>query len=280
MQYSLVDAFADDEHLGNPAAVVEVPELPEPDEMQDLARRIGVPTTAFVSEAGAGRYRVRWYTPHARINVCGHATIASARVLFTRPENTGRVRLVFDGGEGVLAAERVGPLVAIELDAAALTPGPPPPGLLEALGLTDHRCCATSHDDVLVEVATPDAVAAVRPDFDALARLPFRGHIVTAAGGTGTDFVSRTFFPALGVTEDQVCVSAHGKLAPFWADRLGRAALTARQLSERGGRLEVEARGDLVRVIGSAVPRGGPRHLDRPGVRADAARPASAGVRT
>jgi predicted PhzF superfamily epimerase YddE/YHI9 len=121
--------------------------------------------------------------------------------------------------------------------------------------------CAVSTDDALVEVGSAGAVAAVRPHFAALAGQPFRGHIITARGTDGVDFVSRTFFPSLGVNEDQVCVTAHCKLAPFWAHRLGRGGLTALQLSERGGRLSVEHRGDRVRVLGAAVRRGGVHEL-------------------
>ena len=197
---------------------------------------------------------MRWFTPYKEINLCGHATIASARYLFGLHENAGRAALRFVSDNGVLYAERVGDLVAIDLPASRLTPADPPPGLLTALR-TDAVSCAVSSDDVLVELASAQAVAAVRPDFPALARQPFRGHIVTAPGPDGVDFVSRTFFPSLGVNEDQVCVTAHAKLAPFWAERLGRRGLLALQLSERGGRLVVEDRGDRVRVLGSAVRR-------------------------
>jgi PhzF family phenazine biosynthesis protein len=226
----------------------------------------GVPhwTADLGLPAGPGEYRVRWFTPYKEINLCGHATIASARHLFGLADNAARTTLRFISENGVLYAERVGDLIAIDLPAAGLTRTDPPPGLLAALGLTDAVGCAISSDDVLVELASADAVAAVRPDFPALAGQPFRGHIVTAGGaGTGVDFVSRTFFPALGVDEDQVCVTAHCKLAPFWSDRLGRLHLTALQLSERGGRLEVEYAGDRVRVLGSAVVRDGVHELGR-----------------
>ncbi len=255
MRYCLVDTFASAEHLGNPAAVVELSQFPDEHVVQDAAHRIGVPTTAFVVPFGAGRYGIRWFTPDAEVNLCGHATIAAARVLFTRHGNAGRRRLRFDSNGAVLSAERVGDLVAIELPSATLTGCTPPPGLLDALRITSCRSCATSHDDVLVELATEREVAAVTPDFAALSRQPFRGHIITARADSGVDFVTRTFFPALGVNEDQVCVSAHCKLAPFWARALGRSSLSSRQLSERGGRLEVEDRGDVVRVLGSAVLR-------------------------
>lgn len=256
MRFHVLDTFVDERHAGNPAAVAPAAAFPDERVMQDEAHRIGLPTTAFVVPSGPGEYRVRWFTPFAEINLCGHATIACARHLFALAENVDLTRLRFVADSGVLVAERAGDLVAIDLPAAALTPAdPPPPGLLAALGHPDARACLISSDDVVVELDSPAAVAALRPDFAALARQPFRGHIVTAAGGSGADFVSRTFFPALGVDEDQVCVTAHAKLAPYWTARSGRRRLVAVQLSERGGRLEVEDAGDRVRVLGSAVPR-------------------------
>jgi predicted PhzF superfamily epimerase YddE/YHI9 len=193
-------------------------------------------------------------TRRREINLCGHATIASARHLFLAAANAGRSRLTFVSDNGVLYAERLGELIAIDLPKAQITDCEPPPGLLEALG-TDALACARSSDDVLVEVASAAAVAAVRPDFAALARQPFRGHIVTARATSGADFVSRTFFPSLGVDEDQVCVTAHCKLAPYWGARLGRRRLSALQVSARGGRLQVEEAGNRVRLLGTAIPR-------------------------
>jgi predicted PhzF superfamily epimerase YddE/YHI9 len=259
-RFHVVDTFADDQFAGNPAAVVPAAEFPPVGVMQATARRIALPTTAFVVPFGPGRYRVRWFTPQKELNLCGHATIASARHLFGQRDNAHHARLQFVSQNGVLYAERVGGLVSIDLPKSELTRSDPPPGLLDALG-TDAVCCAVSSDDILIEVESADVVAALRPDFPALARQPFRGHIVTAAATSGADFVSRTFFPALGVNEDQVCVTAHCKLAPFWAQRLGRGVLTALQLSERGGRLEVTDAGDRVRVLGTAVPRDGGHDL-------------------
>lgn len=261
MRYWIVDAFADHRFAGNPAAVVRTPEFPPDEAMQHTAHRIGLPTTAFVVPVGPAEYRVRWFTPHKEINLCGHATIASARQLFGEPANAGHGRLKFVSDNGVLYAERVGELVAIDLPKAGLTRCPAPPGLLEALGVS-AVACAVSSDDVLVELDSAAAVAAVRPDFAALAGQPYRGHIVTARADSGADFVSRTFFPALGVNEDQVCVSAHCKLTPYWSQRLGRRRLTALQLSERGGRLELADAGDRVRVLGTAVPRAAGRQFE------------------
>jgi PhzF family phenazine biosynthesis protein len=261
MRFHVVDTFADQRFAGNPAAVVPVAEFPPIDAMQQTAHRIGLPTTAFVVPGTPGEYRVRWFTPSKEINLCGHATIASARHLFGEAGNAHRTRLRFVSDNGILYAERVGDLVAIDLPKARLIPSEPPAGLLDALGIADVVACAVSSDDVLVEVQSADAVVGIRPDFAALARQPFRGHIVTARGNAEVDFVSRTFFPSLGVNEDQVCVTAHCKLTPFWAERLGRGTLTALQLSERGGRLEVQDAGDRVRVLGSAVLRDGVHDL-------------------
>jgi predicted PhzF superfamily epimerase YddE/YHI9 len=260
MRFHIVDTFADERFAGNPAAVVKGPSFPPVGVMQDAARRIGLPTTAFVVPITPGEYSVRWFTPDKEINLCGHATIACARYLFRQLDNVYRARLAFVSANGVLSAERAGDLIAIDLPKAELIACDPPPGLLEALG-TDAVSCAVSHDDTLVEVESADAVAAVRPDFAVLARLPFRGHIVTATGTSDADFVSRTFFPSLGVNEDQVCVTAHCKLVPFWAERLGRRKLTAVQLSQRGGCLRTEDAGNRVRVLGTAVMRADARDL-------------------
>jgi len=264
MRFHIVDTFADERFLGNPAAVVQADEFPSPEVMQAVASQVALPTTAFVVSLAPAEYRVRWFTPHKEINLCGHATIASARLLFGQAENADRARLTFVSDHGTLYTERVDDLMAIDLPTSQLTATDPPPGLLEALGVNElgtHGLgvgavsCVVSSDDVLVEVSSAEAVSAIRPNFPELARQPFRGHIVTARGTSGADFVSRTFFPFLGVDEDQVCVTAHCKLTPFWAARLGRPRLAALQLSERGGRLEVQDAGDQVRVLGTAVLR-------------------------
>jgi predicted PhzF superfamily epimerase YddE/YHI9 len=253
MRHHIVDTFADTLCAGNPAAVVQATEFPSNTEMQRTAHRIALPTTAFVVPAGAGEYRVRWFTPHKEINLCGHATIASARVLLT---DGGPTRLTFMSGNGVLHAEPVEDMIAIDLPASSLTDCDPPPGLLDALG-TEAVACMVSTDDVLVEVESPSVVESLRPDFAALAAQPFRGHIVTAAAYDAVDFVSRTFFPALGVNEDQVCVTAHCKLTPYWGRRLAKDRLTAVQLSERGGRLELRDAGERIQVLGTAILRDG-----------------------
>src|SRR5262249_43291391 len=133
MRFHIVDTFADTRFAGNPAAMVESPAFPPDAVMQDSAHRIGLPTTAFVVPGAPGEYRVRWFTPHKEINLCGHATIASARCLFAQPDNAGRDRLRFVSDNGVLHAERAGDLIAIDLPRADLVTAEPPPGLLDAL---------------------------------------------------------------------------------------------------------------------------------------------------
>lgn len=255
MRAWLVDTFADARFLGNPAAVVLGDDLPGADRMQAVARRLAEPTTAFLAPAGPGEYRIRWFTPHKEINLCGHATIASAGFL---SETTGRSTLSFVSRNGMLYTERRDDRIAIDMPRSDVAQCAPPDGLREAIG-TDFVACAASSDDLLIEVDSEAAVVAAVPRFRALADFPFRGHIVTAAADRPeADFVSRTFFPSLGVDEDQVCVSAHCKLGPYWAGRLGRTAMSGLQLSERGGRLDVEVGGDRVKIFGTARLRPSP----------------------
>jgi predicted PhzF superfamily epimerase YddE/YHI9 len=251
----LVDAFADAEFRGNPAGVVLCPDgLPPADRMQDAARAAGLPTLAFLHRRAEDRWRVRWFTPGKELNICGHATVASACYLHEAGGVDDALPLVFETGAGELYTRRVDGGFAIDLPVMRTVPVTPPPGLEAALGV-ELTACERAEDDILVEVGSVDDVASLKPDFAALAAIDCRGHVVTARGG-GADFVSRTFFPALGVDEDQVCVSAHCKLAPYWAERTGRETMSALQLSERGGRLSVTLAGDRVLVAGPAVVRG------------------------
>ncbi|MEX5712630.1 PhzF family phenazine biosynthesis protein [Parafrankia sp. FMc6] len=263
----LVDAFADRQYAGNPAAVVVRPDgFDTTERMQAAAAAFGLPTTAFVVPVAPGEFLIRWFTPKAELNICGHATVASACYLYEAAGGDAG-ELSFRGPHDVLYTSRRDGLISIALPRIDVVPVDPPPGLIEALGTPVERC-ALSPDDLLVEVGSEEAVAALRPDFARLAEFDVRGHVVTAASNRpGVDFVSRAFFPALGVDEDQVCVSAHCKLAPYWSGRLDRRRLSALQLSTRGGRLLVETADDHVRVAGAGIVRGrlpvGPRDLRR-----------------
>lgn len=259
MQIWLVDAFVDREFRGNPAAIAVCPDgFPAVERMQATAAGLGLPTTAYLVPVADTRYRIRWFTPRAELNICGHATLAGACYLYDVAGISDREPLTFETGGGALHTRRRGGMIAIDLPVMPTVPVDPPPGLADALGVDIVRC-ERAEDDLLTDVGSPAAVAALRPDFAALARIDCRGHIVTApggeAGGDPVDFVSRTFFPALGVDEDQVCVSAHCKLVPYWSGRLGRSDMTTVQLSEHGGRLSVALSGPRVLVAGRAVVR-------------------------
>lgn len=248
----LVDAFAEAPFTGNPAAVVVLDDAADANWMQSVAMEMHQAETAFVHRRGAD-WALRWFTPMAEVDLCGHATLATAHVLWHH-SGASADPIAFHTRSGVLTARR-GPQDRIELDfpAIASTPIAGPPDLAEALGVS----IASVHRgdfDLLCEVRDEAAVRAARPDFRRLAAWDARGVLVTApADDDATDFVSRCFFPALGVDEDPVTGSAHCALAPWWSARLGRRALVGRQLSRRGGVVACEVAGDRVRLAGRAV---------------------------
>jgi len=241
-----VDAFTDEPFRGNPAAVCLLAAPAEDAWMQAVAAEMNLSETAFLLREGEA-WRLRWFTPVAEVDLCGHATLASAHVLAGQGESAPRFRT--RSGE-LRAAARDG---RIELDFPALpvTEEPPPAGLLEALG-AEARFTGRSRFDRLVEVASEEALRALRPDFEALKRVDTRGVICTCRGARA-DFLSRFFCPAVGVNEDPVTGSAHCVLAPFWAERLGRTELEGYQASARGGTVRVRLAGDRVFLGGHAV---------------------------
>ncbi len=269
LDFVQVDAFADRPFAGNPAAVV-VTERPVDEQlMQLVALEMNLSETAFLHPAG-DVWALRWFTPAAEVDLCGHATLASAHALWESGVAAEGDEIVFESRGGVLRCSKPpGSLNAIAMDFPALVASPVdvPPGLEAALGASALAVWRTAFD-LVVEVADADAVTALRPDFRALQAIDARGVIVTAAGppGSGIDFVSRFFAPSFGVPEDPVTGSAHCALGPLWAARLGRNDLLAEQRSARGGRLTLTCRGDRVILTGSAVtvargrifPRGTP----------------------
>lgn len=243
-----VDAFTAEPFAGNPAAVCLLDGPRDDRWMQRVAAEMNLSETAFLLAEGDA-YRLRWFTPAAEVDLCGHATLASAHVLFTMRGGLGGVTFLTRSGR--LAAARKGDRIELDFPALPTTEEPPPPGLLEALGtgaVSTHR----SRFDRLLELASEEAVRAVAPDFRALGKVDTRGVIVTARGH-GHDFVSRFFAPAVGVDEDPVTGSAHCVLAPFWAARLGKREMTAFQASPRGGEMHVRLEGDRVLLGGRAV---------------------------
>ena len=252
----VIDTFCDHRYSGNPAAVFLLKhDYPADSVLQSAAARIALPTTAFVLAESEYRYVIRWFTPQQELNLCGHATIAAAAVLYRLKATPSSRRLYFETQMGTLRCElRSECIIALSLPAIGVDTGPPPLGLEEALGMK-VVVCAQSVDDIVIELESQSAVAELAPDLLALQSIPCRGYVVTALSeDPDADFVSRAFFPALGVDEDQVCVSAHCKLTPFWCKRLSKQRLTAVQLSSRGGllQLEMEMDGERVMVAGSA----------------------------
>jgi predicted PhzF superfamily epimerase YddE/YHI9 len=253
MQLFQVDAFADDVFGGNPAAVCLLGGPAEPKWMQSVAGEMNLPETAFVEPRGAA-YGLRWFTPVAEVDLCGHATLASAHVLYETGLAPASEPVRFDSVSGQLIARREDSLLVLDFPARPAGPAPPPPGLLPALGVGSAVWTGRGEDDIMVVLANEDDVTGLRPDTVALARLDTRGVIVTApASRPGADFVSRFFAPAVGIAEDPVTGSAHCTLAPYWAGRLGRDSLTGYQASARGGTVRVRLDGDRVLLAGRAV---------------------------
>jgi PhzF family phenazine biosynthesis protein len=245
-----IDAFADGPFTGNPAAVCPLDSWLSDEVMQAIAAENNLPETAFFVPEGEG-WRLRWFTPATEVDLCGHATLAAAYVTF-KFLAPGRERVVFNTEKaGELAVTRDGELLALDFPAWPPAPCAEPPGLAKALGRKPTALLAAR--DYLAVYDDPDHVATLAPDFAALAALDRFAVIVTAPGSGEIDFVSRFFAPAQGVDEDPVTGSAHCTLIPFWAGRLGKARLQARQLSRRGGSLRCALRGDRVTIAGRAV---------------------------
>ncbi|MCB9754953.1 MAG: PhzF family phenazine biosynthesis protein [Myxococcales bacterium] len=261
-----VDAFTRAPLRGNPAAVCVLDDWLDDARMQEIAVEMNLSETAFViagALAEGGEAPIRWFTPGAEVDLCGHATLASAHALWSsgRAEAARPIRFR-SRVHGVLACTRR-PDGAITMDFPRDLPreASPPPGLLEALGVSRARGCWSSGVGYLLELESPDAVARVAPDFGALASVDAPGVGVTARGGASAvtpgarvaDFVSRYFAPRFGILEDPVTGSLHCALAPLWAARFGRDELFARQVSRRGGELELALRRDRVEITGHAV---------------------------
>jgi PhzF family phenazine biosynthesis protein len=258
MRLFQVDAFAERPFGGNPAAVCLNEAPVDAEWMQSVASEMNLSETAFLVREGDGLYGLRWFTPAIEVDLCGHATLASAHVLWDE-KIEGPEPLSFSTKSGVLTTVLAGDGL-IQMDFPADPPdvsysgGPFSDGLAAALGapvVGVHR----GRFDLLAQVEDAEVVRRLAPDFRALAGFDARGVIVTAAGDglDGADFVSRCFYPASGVDEDPVTGSAHCTLASFWCTRLGRRSLVGWQASLRGGRVGVELSGDRVLLTGRAV---------------------------
>jgi PhzF family phenazine biosynthesis protein len=220
--------------------------------MQQVAREMNLAETAFLVRRSDG-YDLRWFTPTVEVDLCGHATLASAHVLWEEERLAATETARFHTRSGLLTASRREGLIWLDFPATPAEPAPPPERLAETLG-TVPRWIGRSRFDWLVELESAAEVRVLDPDLLRLARLGARGVIATALADDGRhDFVSRFFAPAAGVPEDPVTGSAHCALAPFWAGRLGRTELAGYQASARGGTVMTRLTGDRVLLGGSAV---------------------------
>lgn len=245
-----VDAFAGRAFEGNPAAVVPLEELLPDDVMQSIATENNLSETAFFIRSG-GEYKLRWFTPSTEVDLCGHATLAAAFVIFEfiEPDSSS---VVFDTRSGRLVVDRRGGLLAMDFPARPPERVQPCRGLVEALGGHPKEIWASR--DYMVVYESEEEVRALHPDYSRLAAADRFAVIVTAPAKTeGYDFVSRFFAPAAGVPEDPVTGSAHCTLVPWWAQRLEKRRLRSRQVSPRGGDLECEWKGERVEIAGGAV---------------------------
>jgi PhzF family phenazine biosynthesis protein len=251
----VVDSFASRPFTGNPAAVCLLDHERDAGWMQLVAREMNVSETAFVEKRPDGEFGLRWFTPAVEVELCGHATLASAHVLWegAHVETTRPIR--FHTRSGTLVATREGEGIALEFPAYTPIEAPPPDGLGAALGYARASWVGRTRGDVLVELANEADVRALAPDFAALVRVDARAFMVTARGDAGTpyDFVSRFFAPSVGIAEDPVTGAAHCSLATYWAARLGKSVMTAYQASARGGVVRVRAEGARTSLGGDAV---------------------------
>ncbi len=247
-----VDAFADGPFTGNPAAVCLLDGPAAAEWMQALAAEMNLSETAFLHREGDA-FPLRWFTPAAEVELCGHATLASAHVLWSTGVAAPDAVLRFATLGGELTARRDREWIVLDFPATPPAPAEPPDAVRRALGVT-ARWWGRSRFDWMAVLEDAEAVAGLRPDLAGLAGDGARGLIVTAAGGRdGADATSRYFAPAVGIAEDPVTGSAHCTLGPYWAARLGRDDLVCHQASARGGVVRVGVRGDRVELGGRAV---------------------------
>lgn len=253
MKISQVDSFSARPFGGNPAAVCILDAPAEPCWMQSVANEMNLSETAFLHPEGE-HFRLRWFTPVSEVDLCGHATLAAAHVLWEERHLELDQPARFETRSGPLTATRNESWIELDFPAEPAESYEPPDGLTDAL-----RASATfvgrNRFDLLVEVESEVVLRRLTPDIGRLAAIPVRGVIVTARAveGSGFDFVSRFFAPRLGVPEDPVCGSAHCALTPYWAEKLGKPSLLAYQASERGGVLRLRAHGRRVGIGGQAV---------------------------
>lgn len=252
IRITTADAFTAAPFAGNPAAVCLLPAPREDAWMQAVAREMNLAETAFLLRCG-DEFGLRWFTPTVEVDLCGHATLASAHVLWEEGHLEPAAEARFHTRSGLLTARREGEWIALDFPATPPVACEPPGELARALGAPVRLVLRTPFD-YLAELESEAAVRRLAPDLGAIARLGGRGVIVTARSTTpGFDFVSRFFAPASGVPEDPVTGSAHCALGPLWGERLGKTVLAGYQASQRGGVVRVTLTGSRVLLAGQVV---------------------------
>ncbi len=251
-----VDAFTTKPFTGNPAGICLLPETKNSDWMQTVAREINLSETAFLLQQNDG-YHLRWFTPVAEVDLCGHATLAASHILWETKQLGRNMDARFHTLSGILTATRTNGWIDMDFPSESPTDAPIPDDLQNTLGAhIDAKLLYFGKNrlDYLVLLDSEEAVRTLTPDFKALAQLECRGTIVTAPSDSSDyDFVSRAFFPRFGIDEDPVTGSAHCCLAPFWSQRLNKKHLTARQISKRGGDIKLQVKPERVIISGQAI---------------------------
>ena len=244
-----VDAFTSQLFGGNPAAVCLLDDWIDESKMQSIAAENNLAETAFVV-AERGAFAIRWFTPTTEVDLCGHATLAAAHVIFEE-KRTPQKQIGFQSRSGMLKVSRFGETLVLDFPVDELRPAELPVSISDAIAQRPLEVFKGKTDFMLV-FERQSVIESIEPDFAKLGNAAARGVIVTAPG-IDVDFVSRFFAPMSGIDEDPVTGSAHTTLTPYWSMRLGRLKLTAKQLSRRGGYLECELLGDRVAISGQVV---------------------------
>ena len=248
-----VDAFTNIPFAGNPAAVCVMQERRPDDWLRNVARELNLSETAFLVPCN-GDFDLRWLTPAVEVDLCGHATVASAHVLWEDGHLPAGKQARFHTRSGLLTADRRGDWIELDFPVKIATAAEPTAELLPALGVTSPVAVVKNVFDYLVEVESEEELRGLRPDHTTLRKIPVRGVIVTARSSTSDfDFISRFFAPASGIDEDPVTGSAHTALGPYWGAKLGKTEMTGYQASARGGVVRVRLNGDRILLGGQAV---------------------------
>lgn len=247
-----VDAFTDRPFSGNPAGVCLLEEEADEEWMQNVAKEMNLSETAFLyPEEGA--YRLRWFAPDSEVDLCGHATLASAHILWEKGYAEKEDIIEFHTKSGTLTASLKDEWIELDLPLLDEEETEIPEGLVEALGVKPLYVGKNAFD-YIVEISSEEQLILIEPDLTKLATITARGISVTARSASEEyDFVSRLFAPAIGIPEDPVTGSAHCCLGPYWEKKLNKSSFTAYQASERGGTLKVQVKGDRVLISGKAV---------------------------